>query len=331
MVGRWLWLPLFSLFPVAASADEVPLPTGKSIILSKQGTTYFVEGRQTIGWGTEISIQKEVRIVGRPDAVLVVEGSLQIHGIAGGEVILDNLCIEPGEKFDEIRLDTVLFVGGRVKSGEKPVTGLIVVENSDLGKGVPFEVAMTGGAVNFLDSTFLEPVRITGVAPEGKRCTLKLSLNGCFHNTYARRPESQRNAQSGFEKGLFLTGVPDVLVRNCRLAGDRSEFVDCGSLTFDGNRVNAGAILFKQTQPGGFKDTKIQKTDVYTGKLIFEAPPGKQRDQIPVDKCWFQGVTKKEEIADRVIEDGNDNPDCGVVVVFRKIMERPLELAGKHN
>lgn len=328
MVGRWLLLPLLA---VAAYADELPFPTDKSIILSRQGTTYFVEGRQTIRWGTEISVQKEVRIVGRPDSALVVEGSLQIHGISGGEVILENLTIEPAPRFEEIRLDTVLFVGGQLKNGEVPVAGKIVIENTDLGKGVPFEVTMTGGAVDFLNATFLEPVRIEGVPPEGKRCTLKASLNGCFYNAPARRQDSQRNGYSGFEKGLFLTGVPDALVRNCRMAGDRTEFVDCGKLTFDGNRVNAGTILFRQTKPGCFKDTKIQKSDIYTTKVLFEAPAAKQRDLIPVDKCWFGGLTKKEEIAERVITDGEDDPACGVVVVYRKILDRPLELAGKQN
>jgi hypothetical protein len=328
MVGRWLLLPFLS---AAAFAQEFPLPTDRTTILSREGATYFVEGRQTIGWGTTVTVQRGQKIVGRPDSVLVVEGTLQIRGVAGSEVILEDLRIEPAEKFDEIRLDTALFLGGHLKTGEKPVAGKIIVENTDLGTGVPFEVSMTGGAIDCFNSTFMDPVRIRGVPPEGKRCTLKLNLNGCFYNWAARRKESQRNAHSGFEKGLFLTGVPDALVRNCRMAGDRTEFVDCEKLTFDGNRVNSAEILFKQTQPGCFKDTKLQKSDIYTGKVVFEAPAGKERDQIPVDKCWFQGLTKKEEIAERVIRDGDDDPACGVVVVFRKILDRPLELAGKQN
>lgn len=321
---------LVPLLAAAASAEELPLPTDKTIILSREGTTYFVEGRRTIGWGTEISIQKQTKIVGRQDSVLVVEGSLQIHGIAGGEVILEDLRIEPGAKFEEIRLDTVLFLGGGVKA-EKPVNGTIVVENTDFNTGVGLDVSMTGGAVNFLNSTFMEPVHIRGAPPEGEkgRCTLKVSLNGCFYNWAARRKESQRNAYSGFEKGLFLERVPDALVRNCHLAGDRSEFVDCEQLTFDGNKVNVGELLFKQTQPGGFKETKLQKSDIFTKKVVFEAPVGKERDQVPIDKCFFVGLTKKEEIGERVIRDGNDDPACGVVVIFRKILDRPLQLAGE--
>jgi hypothetical protein len=328
MAGRWLVLPLLS---AAAFAQEIPLPTDRTAILSREGATYFVEGRQTIGWGTTVTVQRGQKIVGRPESVLVVEGTLQIRGVAGLEVILEDLRIEPGEKFDEIRLDTALFLGGHLKTGEKPVEGKIIVENTDVGKGVPFEVSMTGGAVDFLNSTFMEPVRIRGVPPEGKRCTLKLNLNGCFYNWSARRRESQRNSHSGFEKGLFLTGVPDALVRNCRVAGDRTEFVDCEKLTFDGNRVNSATILFKQTQPGCFRDTKLQKSDIYASKVVFEAPAGKERDQVPVDKCWFQGLTKKEEIAERVITDADDDPACGVVVVYRKILDRPLGLAGKQD
>jgi hypothetical protein len=328
MVGRWLVLPLLS---VAALAQEIPLPTDRTTILSREGATYFVEGRQTIGWGTTITVQRGQKVVGRPDSALVVEGTLQIRGVAGSEVLLEDLRIEPGERFEEIRIDTALFLGGHLRTGERPVAGRIIVENTDLGTGVPFEVSMTGGAIDFLNSTFMEPVRIRGVPPEGKRCTLKLNLNGCFYNASARRKESQRNAHSGFEKGLFLTGVPDALVRNCRMAGDRTEFVDCEKLTFDGNRVNAGEILFKQTRPGCFKDTKLQKSDIYTTKVVFEAPAGKGRDQVPVDKCWFGGLLKKEEISEKVIRDGDDDPACGVVVVFRKILDRPLQLAGEAN
>lgn len=328
MAVRWL-LPL--LLPTAAIAQEIPLPVDKTTILAREGVTYVVEGRQSIGWGTTVTVQRGVKIVGRPESVLVVEGTFQVRGIAGSEVILEDVRIEPAERFEEVRLDTVLFLGGHVKAAEKPVAGRIIVENTDFGTGVPFDVAMTGGAIDFLNSTFMEPVRIRGVPPEGKRCTLKLNLNGCFYNFAARRKESQRNAHSGFEKGLFLTGVPDALVRNCRMAGDRTEFVDCEKLTFDGNRVNSVEIVFKQTQPGRFKDTKLQKSDIYTTKVVFEAPVGKQRDQVPVDKCWFGGLTRREEIAEKVIRDGDDDPECGVVVVFRKILDRPLDLAGKTN
>lgn len=326
MVGRLL---IVLSLPAAALAQELPLPTDRTVILSREGATYYVEGRQTIGWGTTVTVQKGTKVVGRQDSVLVVEGTFQIRGVAGSEVILEDLRIELGEKFDEVRLDTALFLGGHLKSGERPVTGKIVVENTDLGAGVPFDVTMTGGVIDCFNSTFLEPVRIKGVPPEGKRCTLKLNLNGCFYRD--RHNDSQRCAQSGFEKGLFLTAVPDVLVRNCRVAGDRTEFIDCEKLTFDGNKVNSAELIFKQTQPGCFKDTKVQKSDMYTGKIVFEAPSGKQRDQVPVDKCWFHGMTNRDEIAEKVIKDGNDDPACGVVVVFRKILERPLELAGRQN
>lgn len=328
MAGRWLILPLLCS---AAFAEEMPLPTDRTTILSREGATYFVEGRQTIGWGTTVTVQRGQKVVGRPDSVLVVEGTFQIRGVAGSEVILEDLRIELAPRFEEVRLDTALFLGGHLKTGETPCAGRIVVENTDLGTGVPFEIAMTGGAIDFLNSTFMEPVRIRGAAPEGKRCTLKLNLNGCFYDSGRRRNESQRNAYSGFEKGLFLEAVPDVLVRNCRVAGDRTEFVDCEKLTFDGNKVNSAEIVFKQTRPGCFKDTKIQKSDVYTSKVVFEAPAGKGRDQVPIDKCWFQGMTKKDEIAEKVIKDGDDDPACGVVVVFRKILDRPLGLAGERN
>ena len=51
---------LLALAVPAAAQGTVPLPTKRSTILRKEGVVYFVEGRQKIPRGCEISVQKDV-------------------------------------------------------------------------------------------------------------------------------------------------------------------------------------------------------------------------------------------------------------------------------
>jgi hypothetical protein len=321
-----LWL-LWALATSIAWAEEEPLPLGKTVTPSRTGVTYFVEGRQTIAWGTEITIPQGARLVGRPGSVLVVEGSLQVRGADLREVVIENLLIEPGARFEEIRLDTVLFTGGGLKTGATPADGHVVIENSDLNRGTHLDLTMTGGHVDLLNATFHEPVRIRAAAPEGGRCTVKVNLSGCYYDPGRR--QSKRSSQSGFVNGLAVQGIPDAAVRNCRLSGDKAEFVDCACVTFDGNVVNTAELVFRQSAPGAFLRTKVQKCDIYTPRVVFHAPPGKSKERVPLDRCWFRGLTRSQEISERIIRDGNDEAQCGVYVVLGKVNDRPLELAGK--
>jgi len=327
-MARWCWLLALAAAGTAqGDGDEKPFPT-RTVILSREGVTYYVEGRQTIPWGAEVSVQKEARIVGRgPEAVLVVEGGLKVHGVAGGEVYIEGLVIELAPRSQEVRLDTVIFVSGAVKTGEQPSSGRVIVENTDFCNDTLLDVALTAGDVNLINSTFFAPVRIRGAAPEGGKCTLKAFLNGCFYDP-SRPKDSKRSAAGGFLQGLAVESVPTVTVRNCRMTGSAADFLDCGKLTFDGNRVDAKDLAFRQTEAGRFKSTKVQKCDISTPQVRFHAPAAKRRDVVPIDKCWFRGLTKRDEIEDKVIRDGKDDPECSVVVVIRKVNERPLGLAG---
>ena len=64
-------LLILLLAATAGAGDQIPLPVKRSTILRECGVTYYVEGRKKIPRGCEISIQKDVYIVGRgSDAVL---------------------------------------------------------------------------------------------------------------------------------------------------------------------------------------------------------------------------------------------------------------------
>ena len=311
---RWILVLLLATWTTAG--EEIELRTRKSTILRKGGVVYFVEGRKKIGHGTEISIQKDVTIVGRgAGAVLEVEGSLKIHGVTGLEVVIKDLVIEPSPRFQEIRLDKVFFrgTGGVRTDPQHPPRGKIVIENTIFEPGPTVNVVCSGGEINFLNSSVHETVHIKGVPPEGKtKTTFKSNILSCF---------SKMGEQNGSVSGIHMTGLTKVVFRNNRIRL-ASSFTDCVPLTFDGNKVNSESVTFRHTKPGGFKGFNVQKSDVYSNRLVFEAADGKTREIVTIDKCWFRGLTKKKDIEQKIIAAKNTK------IVWKKINKRPLELGG---
>lgn len=316
---------LLLLAGAARGGDELPLPTRKSTILRVQGTTYFVEGRRRIPWGVEISIQKETRIVGRgAGAVLEVAGELEVHGVRGGEVILKDLWVEPAPKFGKIQLDTVKFRSrGGVRTPEgQTVDGDLVIENTDFVEDTSVDVSFSGGLIRFLSAGFKKPVHLHGRPAAGKtKGTVKLSAIGCF------APSIYFGRLHGFEAGLVVSGIRKATIRNCRVGGAKSEFVDCSALTFDGNRVDSALLAFRNTKPGLFRGTKLQKCDVYAKEVVFFGPRDKKREVVLLDKCWFRGHTRVKDIQADVIKDAGDDERCGVTTHFVKLKQRPHRLA----
>ena len=323
---RWFGL-LLLLAGAARGGDELPLPTRKTTILRDEGTTYFVEGRRRIPWGVEISVQRQIRIVGRgAGAVLEVAGELKAHGVRGVEVILDNLWIEPAPKFGRIQLDTVVFrSGGGVRTPEGvAVHGALVIEKTDFLKGTCVDVSFCGGLIRLLSAGFQVPVRIHARPTAGKtRSTVRLTAIACFSG----RVDPLR--RHGFEEGLLVSGFHKATIRNCRVAGAKSEFVDCSALTFDANRVDSRVLALRNTKPGLFKGTKLQKCDVYAKEVVFFSPRGKGRETVLIDKCWFSGHTRVKDILAQVIKDAADDEKCGVAAHFVKLKRRPLGFADR--
>jgi len=305
------------------AGDEIPFPVERSTILREEGATYFVEGTRRIPWGVEIAVQKEVKIVGRgKDAVLEVEGALQVHGTRDREVIFEHVTIRPAPRFEELRLDMAILrgSGGLRTARDQPSAGKVSVENSMFSDAAAIELALCAGELTIFATHSFEPARIAGLpqAPE-KPCAAKVRIDACFN--------AQNSFQSGFIGGLLLSGLPGATVRNSRMAGAVSEFRDCGALTFDGNKVNSTALAFTHATPGGFKGSRFLKCDVYATTIRFTAPEGKA-ERVTLDKWWFRGLTKPDEIHEKLIRDGKDDPRNAARVDFAKINDRPLELAG---
>ena len=303
-------LSLWQLLEPVSAEGEKPFPVGRTAILNARGTTYFVEGRQTIPPGCRISISRGVKIVGSgEEPTLVVEGTLLIHGTRNDNVFIRDLVIEPGTRFGEVRLDMVDFrgAGGVRNDRSKPVSGRIVIENAWMQLGAGIDVSMCSGQMLILNSSFGSPVRINGVTPKGKpRNSVKVSINGCGG--------SKGRGSNGFAAGLLVKGAYKVLIRNSRLGGNRAEFWSCSTLTFDGNKVDAEAMIVSQDS---FTKAKLQKSDFYCDTLVLSAPPRAHKQRVLIDKCWFRDLTRPRDINEKIIHDGRDDHKCGVVAMFR--------------
>lgn len=307
-------LPVLLLAAAVAFAEDArPLPLARTVILPSGGS-YFVEGRQEIAWGQELSVQKGTRIFGKGEgATLVVSGALQVRGIFGGDVTIDSLVIEVAEKCERVHLESVKLESCAIRTPEGKACDARVHLEECILENSPVELRLTKGEVTILNSRTKAPVNLVGVPEAGKeRAVFKAFVNGC-----------------NVDRDFHADGVSDLVVRACAIYGTSVGFKDCDELTFDANIVNSPSIFFEQTRAGGFKKTKLQKSDFHGGQLVFKVPrEGAKKDQIPVDKCWFQGRTKKEEILGKDIRDGHTDEKSGAFVVFLKINERELKLGG---
>ncbi|MHC4955443.1 MAG: hypothetical protein ACYTGZ_16445 [Planctomycetota bacterium] len=306
-------LVLLVLAAWAAAQDAKPLPLRKSVILPSGGH-YFVEGRQEIVWGQELSVQKNTRIVGRGEgATLVVSGALQVRGVRDSEVVLENLNIEVAEKCERVHLDTVQMGGGSIRTAKgKSCFARVHLEKTNLN-GTEIDLLLYKGEVTVHASQIKGPVRLVAVPEKGKK---KAAVKALFNT-------------SNLDRDLTFLGVNSLVVRACGLAGQQVLFRDCATLTFDANVCKSPSVVMEQTAAGKFKKTKIQKSDFINCKLILKAPRvGKKKDKIPVDKCFFGGRTKKKDILGRDIHDGHTDETSGAFVVFRKINDRALGLGG---
>jgi hypothetical protein len=312
----------------AAAADaEKPLPFDHTTILPSGGV-YFVEGRVRIPKGVEITIQKDTKLVGHgKDAVIEVEGQLQIHGVGDSKVLVDGVTFEAQPTFGDIRLDMVKVTGtsrGIVTPKGKSADGRIFVQNTEFEGVAGLDVTMIGNEVDLQRVYVRAPVRVKGVDPEGSSGN-KVKLN--LLNNCSGSATVEPGALMG---GIVVERVHEVVVRACRIGGEKASFSDCEMVAFDGNQVRCAAVEFKWSEPGHLGNTSITKCDVLAEKVSAWAPaaPGKI-EKIPCDKCWFEGETNEKTVREKYLRDRDDDPKCGVQFDVTKLMENPLLIAGK--
>jgi len=306
----------FVASPAAVAApDEKPFPVARGVVLKEEGVTYYVEGRQRIPKGVEITLQKDTKLVGRgDDPVLEVEGALMVCGVTGKEVEIENLWIEPQAKFTDVRLDTctVRGKGGIRTVVEGGVDGRLFVEGCTFLDGATVQASLSANQVDLHSTHFYQPVTLKALVPPGAKATKAAVFlhKGCY------------------EADLSVEGFADTTVRAVVIRGGKATFKDCGKFTFDANRLEVNALEIRYSDSGRFKNAKMEKCDVYRTKILLWAPVQKNLNELLVcDKCWFNGVTDDKKIRETVFTDGDDDPACGVKVKFQKINETKLDLA----
>jgi len=306
---------LVSLLLVAAVAfpdDAKPLPVRRTVIM-RSGGKYFVEGRQEIRWGQELSVQKGTKIVGRGSgAVLVVSGAFQVRGVKDSEVVIEDLRIVVEKRCETVHLESVKMNRCSIQTPKDATCHANVsIEECDLFE-TPIDLRLHKGEVTVLNSDITATVKLVAAPKPGKKSAVQALLN------------------TSHIRGLRVEALNSLIVRACSITGRSVSFLDCSELTFDANIVKSPAVVFEQSQAGRFRRTKLQKCDFHRTSLVFKAPrAGKKQDRIPIDKCWFGGLTKKKQILARYIEDGHTQATSGVYVVFRKINKRELKLGGR--
>jgi hypothetical protein len=312
--------------PAAAEDAAKPLPFDHTVILPSGGT-YYVEGRVRIAKGTELTIQKETKVVGRgaEAGVIEVEGELEVHGVKDGITTLEDVTIELLPKFGNVHTDMTVFKGKRTKgivsSHDLAVDGRLFVENTDFEGPATVDVTMVSNNVDLQRCTFNNKVHVKGVdAPGATSNRVRLMV---MNNASG----SQRGG--AFYAGLNVEHVGDVTVRTNVLQGDKVTFKDCASVTFDANYVKCASLEFLQLAAGRFGKTSMSKCDVQCDHIVLSAPADpKKPESMPCDKCWFGGETKEKIIREKFFKDHDDDPACGVTVDIQKVMEKPLQLAG---
>jgi hypothetical protein len=305
--------------PAAASPpEEKPFPaTDHSVILREEGIVYLVQGRVRIPRGVEVSCQKDIHIrgIGKGPSVIEVEGSFKAHGVSAREVIFEGVTVEPAASFGKIQLDSCIFrdKGGVATPVDRPAGGEIQLQFVKFQTGARLDLSLSGTSVQVLDSMGSGPLHLRGVDAEGSPNRLKAVVRG---STFG---------------GMQAENVADLTVRLSGISADPVAFRDCGVLLFDGNKVEAKAMTFQQTRAGCFSRTQLIKCDLYSRRIVFQAPADlKVGDTVVVDKCWFEGETAAAEIAKRIV-DAADDPKQNVRASVTNPQERPLELAGSVN
>jgi hypothetical protein len=312
----------------AAAADaEKPLPFDHTTILPSGGV-YFVEGRVRIPKGVEITIQKDTKLVAHgKDATIEIEGELQIHGVGDSKVVVDGVTFEVQREFGDIRLDMVKVTGasrGIVTPKGKCADGRIFVQNTEFEGAAGLDVTMIGSEVDLQRVYMRAPVRVRAVDPEGSVGN-KVKLN--LLNNCSGSASVEPGALMG---GIVVERVHEVIVRACRIGGEKASFSDCEMVAFDGNQVRCAAVEFKWSEPGHLGRTSITKCDVLAERVVAWAPaaPGKV-ESIPCDKCWFDGEMNEKTVREKYLRDRDDDPKCGALFDVTKLMENPLLIAGK--
>lgn len=318
---RALVAPFALLFAVApASAQRGPLPVEKSATLREDSAWYSVEGRRRIDGNVKLKGLRACTIQGEgAEAVIEVAGLLDLRAATGGEVVLQDVWLEPLPGCKGIVLRNVRFRGkGGIRTPEgEPIGAEIYLEDVHVLDQSVLDLALVDGKLEVLSSAFSGPVRVRGLTSDKrKRNGLSLEIKDC-----AGRP-------GGLAGGLEVRDVKQVAVRHSILAGEQCLLADNGELEFYGNLARARRVEFRRSEAGTFGTTKIGGTDFSCAELLLIQPAGPgEPEKVRLDNCWFDDHVEPAAIKQRMLNDFERDPSNGALAIFARIQEKPLGYA----
>jgi len=306
----------------SAAAEEQAFPL-ETTTVKTDGLRFYVEGRQRIPRNAKVVSLRHATLTGRgTDAVLEVDGQLEMRAVTGGKVVIENLRIELTENVKKLSFMNTEFrgKGGLFSHQDAQHGGLVYVASTRFEGESKLELAMMDGEVAIDGCHFAKPLTVIGVPrSDTTGSQLVLKLLGC----QGQRPPT------GVFGGLTVQGVKEAIVRFNDIAGPEARFVDCRELDLQVNNLRSGRLELVQSLPGKFGRTTIKNDDVRARKLVFRAPAGKGHpEKLTLRDCWFEGLGDPEAILAERVEDSRTDPEIGVTVELEDVREESLGLGG---
>lgn len=315
-------LALLSLTLAAAAQRGVPIPLEKDLVNRDDGVTWIVEGRQRIPSHVTLSSLRACRIQGAgADAVLEVEGELDLRAATGGTIDVEGVWIEPVAGCKGLTLLNLRFQGsGGLRTAEGAVVETdIMLQSSAFEGDARCDMGLFGGELVLMSVGSQAPLVVRGLTDDKqKRNALELVVDSC------KAPARDLTG------GLVVEGVKQVRVSNSELGGQESRLVDCGKVEFVANLVRSRRMEFRYSTPKSFKGVRIDAVDFACGELVLRQPTsGSDPEKVRLSDCWFDDRPTQEEVRQHMLRDASSDPENGALGNLVDLHAAPLGLGGK--
>lgn len=291
----------------ARAGDAIPpeglrLPlTGKQTVRN-DGKNYYLDGACVIPPGSEIRIEKNVRVYGINNASLDVQGGLSVHGTEDSWVYFVNVDFSPTKSPDKMmHLDMASLHGCKLVHGQDAAfEGGITIENCCWQYDCKFEVKVASGFLRIMTTEFTCPCSVEAVPSKGKG--VEFAIRTCWMKA------------TSFKGGASGT-IRHSEVRGPLVLNDVTDFV------LDGTDLFADATV-RQASPATFAKVQLTKCNLLGGSnLVLERPGGAdvKAERVQVERFFFEnengGAVLGEKDAGERVKDAVDDPTQAVKAI----------------
>lgn len=283
-----------------AASVGIPMPLDKTTILRPAGKPYVIDGARVIPPGAEVTVERQVRIVGINGASLDVQGGLKVHGTQDSWVRIENVDFSPTKETKKgIHLDCCDLHGCKWKHGEgQSFRGQLNIENSCFQRDCEFDLLAVAGFVKLMTVEWGIPCRLRLEPPKENPVPIEVQLRSSWlREVFVTGPGRVALVHSE-TRGLEMRNVTEVGVNGCDLGG---------------------RTAFLQRAEDSFVGIALDNCNVWAGgELVFERPKGEDTkpEKVKLNKFYFgpkngDGVTADKDVA-AIVKDGADDPEQSV-------------------